>query len=110
MTQKYTKGPWKKICEDVDGPRELGDTGLRFWSIREATGERYRGGICIVSAAPHIGGISIEERNANAALISAAPDLLEAANYLLDDMRLHDVQTNCVQKLLRAIAKAEGKI
>ena len=48
------------------------------------------------------------DRKANAAMIAAAPDLLEAANYLLDDMRLREVPTNCVQKLIRAIAKAEG--
>jgi hypothetical protein len=45
----------------------------------------------------------------DARLIAAAPELLEAAQYLLDDMRLNDVQTNCVEKLQRAIAKATGE-
>lgn len=46
---------------------------------------------------------------ANARLIAAAPDLLEALEYLLDDMKLKDLPTNAVEKCLKAIKKAKGE-
>jgi hypothetical protein len=58
----YTPGPWNAQCVGVTGDRPVGDSGLRYWCIEQKLGEdeAYRGGICNVHSAEHIGGISIE--------------------------------------------------
>lgn len=46
---------------------------------------------------------------ANGALISASPDLLEAAKHAAMEWRLHGQLTDSCRVLERAIAKAEGR-
>lgn len=75
---KHTPGPWKAYCHDALDERSLGDTGIRFWTINQTDGGEYRGGIANVHAAEHIGGIKLAERDANARLIAAAPELVVA--------------------------------
>jgi len=50
-----------------------------------------------------------EEATANARLISAAPDLLEAAKHAAMEWRLHGQLTDSCRELEAALAKAEGK-
>lgn len=55
-------------------------------------------------------GIPLEEAEANARLITAAPELLEAAKYLIFAMRDGAVfrRDHAAQRLVDAIAKAES--
>lgn len=83
----HTEGPWIASCLDRTGGLKRGDNGIRFWSI--CNEGQYRGEVCNVHAAEHIGGITIDERDANARLIAAAPDLLEAlSTFLIEYVRL----------------------
>lgn len=52
---------------------------------------------------------SADEVAANARLIAAAPDLLEAARHAVTEWRLHGALTDSCRALERAIARAEGK-
>jgi hypothetical protein len=70
MTQKHTPGPWTDQTDDGSQ-----------WGIYD------RHGRCVAQAqqvAPLANDYTQEERTANARLISAAPDLLEALEGLLD--------------------------
>jgi hypothetical protein len=50
-----------------------------------------------------------EETNANARLIAAAPDLLEAADDALADLEGYEFAAETIRKLRAAIAKATGE-
>lgn len=75
---KHTPGPWRAVCLDVVEGRTAGDSGVRFWMIEQDLDGAYRGGICNVHQAEDIGGITIAERDANARLIAASPELLDS--------------------------------
>lgn len=73
---KHTPGPWHATCVDrVNGNRDLGDDGIRFWEVCPEGQGAYRGAVCTVHSAVHIGGITIKERDANAQLIASAPTM-----------------------------------
>lgn len=75
----HTPGPWRSYCNDVtEAYRAIGDSGVRYWSVEQANAPKYRGQVCDVHAALEIGGISLEERDANARLIAASPEMLDA--------------------------------
>lgn len=80
----WTAGPWRTVCEDLpdDEPRKLGDTGRRFWSV--STEGKFRGTVANVHAAEHIDGITYAERDANACLIAAAPEMAGLLQMVLD--------------------------
>lgn len=104
--EAHTPGPWKAHCSDVTEGLTRGDSGIRFWDILPACSEHYRGGIATVHDAAEIGGISINERDANARLIAAAPELLGACEaLLLADVSRYGV---AVEMAKAAIAKAKG--
>ena len=120
----HTKGPWEADCCDIteaqvreyerDGvfDKNPKDVGIRFWSIRAAS----RVSHCHVHPLDE-SVEAIAERDANARLISAAPELLEAceeALTLFDGVTaLDDHGSNKlgqVENLMRAaIAKAKGE-
>lgn len=83
---QHTPGPWAAYCNDLsEGElRPVGDSGVRYWDVNPDQSERYRGAICNVHAAEHIGGISLAERDANAHLIAAAPELFNELADLVD--------------------------
>jgi len=103
MTYKHTAGPWYSRPLKTMGGCLIATTPcgnvMRIATVLFCRPDR---------EAKYITKIP-EQAEANARLIAAAPDLLEAAEYLLDDMRLNNVPTNCVEKLQRAIAKAKGE-
>ena len=112
----HTPAPWKVTYNHisdavVDRPRvvEIGNDG------------DYRGGICRLQSAEHIGGVTGDEVLANAALIVAAPDLLASLKQLRADYESivrSEFETRRgmpewfalnVAAADAAIAKAEGK-
>mgnify|MGYP001225595441 CR=1 FL=1 len=115
---KHTPGPWLAVCNDIqDTIRPVGDDGVRYWDIVQQhwkQGGPYRGSVCSVFAAEDIGGITRAERDANAHLISAAPDML-AALKTLDSIERgmqgwhEDAKAEAWAKARAAIAKAEGR-
>lgn len=95
---KHTPGPWMQSDATVyaltpDGKRN------RFWTSVQS--------VC----RPEIGEASQEECRANAHLIAAAPDLLEAAKKLIraGEEGDADLAMEAHDDLRAAIAKAEGK-
>lgn len=120
MSTKFTPGPWSAYCQDVEGVRTLGDSGVRFWDIGAAG--PYRGAVAQCHAAEHIGGITLAERDANARLIAAAPDLYEALEQVARPYGMLDLAVSehvhgprgddmlTVAKIIRAaLAKARGE-
>jgi hypothetical protein len=85
---KHSPGPWR-----------LKQVGLEVWGADKR-----------VVANPDIGAsseISDETKRANAQLIAAAPDLLEACKAAL--AYFHDAKAGPCEALRAAIAKAEGE-
>jgi hypothetical protein len=75
----HTPGPW--FAQRAIGTDDM-DCG---WHIEpEMVDYKYRGMVASVGDAEHIGGITHDERDANARLIAAAPDLLDALTRLVD--------------------------
>lgn len=92
---KHTPGPWAHINPDgftVRHPQVYSDTGP-------------------VCNATWLGDVRIDELRANARLISAAPEMLEALNLCRQHMYEHASNTpdNAFEKLCAAIAKATGQ-
>jgi hypothetical protein len=105
---QHTPGPW-----GISQCWGTGGTDCGF-DIEQDESLDYRGAVCHLTDAEHIEGISIAERDANARLISAAPELLAA----LEDSRLFfaahaDGPGTEAKRLLdqsrAAIAKARGQ-
>lgn len=76
---KHTPGPW--FANRAIGTNNS-DCG---WHIEpECIDYQYRGTVCSLNDAEHIGGVTKTERDANARLITAAPELLAALEDLAD--------------------------
>jgi hypothetical protein len=88
MSVKYTSGPWK--------------LDERFPGVVLA-GDRIQ-----VAAATMNTLLSPEERDANARLIAAAPEMLKALAYYIDVMRADGWADTVLAKGRVAIAKATG--
>lgn len=86
----YTKGPWE-VCED-GMIRQQGDRGLWVSSL--------------VDIPARDGGIVATD--ANARLIAASPELLEALKAILMNQSSSIAESN-LTSALAAIAKAEGR-
>ena len=72
---------------------------------------KYRGMVCSLNDAEHIGGITKQERDANARLIAAAPDLLAALHGLLAKAEAEGWAYSAEERdtAREAIAKATGE-
>lgn len=101
MSTKHTPAPW--VLEIRNG---LGNACREATVAEIGTSGKYRGGIAYAQSAEHIDGICKDELIANARLIAAAPDLLDACRMLLASAQDH--QTG-VAEAETAIAKAEGR-
>jgi hypothetical protein len=115
MTE-HTPGPW--IYHG--SVHEIGTTyreSDRLWagSVSPYQSSRpYRGTICHIQSCDHIpNGISRDEARANARLIAAAPDMLDALrrclNYIESTEGEFGIQMESGDIARAAIAKAEGK-
>jgi hypothetical protein len=98
MNTKHTPGPWRV---DPDHFRDVQTTDGAIEICLAEGGEPY--GKNLFSVPP------IEEAHANARLIAAAPDLLEALKAILEDMDSEHGTDYDYAKARAAIAKATGE-
>ena len=104
---KHTPAPWVlKIRPAVH------DDNVTVAEIEQPRSVKYRGIVAYMQSAEHIYGIDEDELVANARLIAAAPDMLEAlklcANYIANTESELGITLPCGEKARAAIAKAEG--
>ena len=102
MSEKHTPGPWE-IHKD------LGEPVPQYIYGADTT---YVCAIKRVGRQPNSPDV-IDTFNANARLIAAAPDMLEACKECLECMLKWDIKKNVISglslQLLATIVKAEGK-
>lgn len=96
--QKHTPRPWF-IHPDVDHPYE----------IQIAAGPLDDEGCPEVWVAECFGGLSDGEREANARLIAAAPEMLDALLEAKSEMRDWSLDHPAMRQIDAAIAKATGQ-
>lgn len=111
MSNAHTPAPWVLKIRPAEH-----DNNITVAEIEQPRLVKYRGGIARLQSAEHIDGIDEDELVANARLIAAAPDILEALKGLLADIqdyqRINNLggEDNHWQVIARvAIAKAEGR-
>lgn len=114
----YTKGPW--ILGEIRN-HDVGGGEWRLACINVIPPGDYRGEICYLQSAEHIRGISAVEAEANARLIAAAPDLLDALEAAIEcgmvptstakegGATAHARQVHVADQIRAAIAKARGE-
>ena len=104
---KHTPAPW--VLEIRKG---LGDASREATVAEIGTSGKYRGNVAYMQSAEHIDGIGRDELIANARLIAAAPDMLEAlklcANFIANTESELGMTLPCGELARAAIAKAEG--
>ena len=103
MAAKHTPGPWYHTGNVENVGTDFLWCG-QVQPLREP--RRYVGDICNIQSCDHIQGITVDEAQANARLIAAAPDMLDACRQAL--LHFEDDQT-ISHVLAAAIAKAEGR-
>ena len=94
---KHTPGPWVHV-------RFGGIVGGPFYKY--ANGEAQSQ----VASATVGEGISPEEREANARLIAAAPDLLEALRTARQELRFHNLTEDGAQRVNTTISRALAEV
>jgi len=100
---KHTPGPWETKPEECDKPY------IRIRGTR--LGSRYKVANAITPVYDGVGAREAEETRANARLIAAAPELLEALRGLmkLDEDLCSEGAIEALDKARAAIAKATGE-
>jgi hypothetical protein len=107
MSNAHTPGPWVLTIK----PSEH-DADFTVAEIEQPRTVKYRGAVARMQSAEHIYGIGGEELIANARLIAAAPDMLEAlilAEIAADPTATADERAKAKSAIRAAIAKAEGR-
>jgi hypothetical protein len=104
---KHTPGPWSMTQADWELGLIAYVPGLRP-AAGGARGVQYN-----IVASKKVGSVTTDNSEADAALIAAAPDLLEACKALLDcpDTNLDEldpITVAAIDTAIAAIAKAEG--
>lgn len=99
MSMKHTPGPWRTLPEEVDKDY------VRVRGTR--LGLRYKIANVLTTIYEGVPAREADETRANAALIAAAPDLLEALQALLAIYPYPDNETTDAARA--AIAKATGE-
>jgi hypothetical protein len=111
---KHTPGPWRVVPATNKGT-------VLFHTVDPDGNGRWRGSVASVHSAEHIMGISIEERDANARLIAAAPELLAVAKAALAFIDSHVADPDITEEMAanyialrllephEVVAKAEGR-
>jgi hypothetical protein len=101
MNTKHTEGPWQLLPEECDKP---------YIRIRGTKlGGRYKIANVLTPIHPGVHEDEADETRANARLIAAAPDLLNALVMVLDDSNAMDGRPRTAEVVYAAIAKATGK-
>lgn len=108
MSEKnWTDGPWTIVD---GGTCAIGDTMHYTCGIKESESDSYRGNICQIQSCDHINGaIHIDEAEANAALIAAAPDLYDALAAIINDGGKFVMTHGTLSKARAALSKARGE-
>lgn len=107
MSSGHTPGPWEARDRNASGRPER--RGIGGWDIRQNNDRNLPSGIAYLQSHPML---SRERGEANAMLIAASPDMLEAlkvADDALAQMSCDRVPYAVRRQVLDAIAKAEGK-
>ena len=102
---KHTKGPWSFAHNGA------GDSKTSCIDIAPRNSKGFRGQVAYLQSAEHIDGITMAENEANARLIAAAPDLLEALDELANGYAGNRFDVGIVHRIKKArdvIAKARG--
>ena len=106
MTARISPAPWTAHISTS----ELDGNVYTIGEIAHAPAGPYRGGVARLQSAEHIVGIGADEVIANAHLIAAAPDLLEALERLVDSVSGLSAGVASISRDARAaIAKARGQ-
>jgi len=116
---KHTPGPWKMQGDRCWVSGQGGNVRYNLWcgSVYPVR-ERYIGEIVSIQSCDHIDGISRDEAEANARLISSAPEMLESLESLISlndghspfGGELYQDRVNRTWERARAaIAKARGE-
>lgn len=114
METKHTPGPWNLHPAYVDEqPLQCVSVGveLTFQHIPVAQGEKFIAVAHYQTPAPGFPHVAdLEEAKANARLIAAAPELLEALNDLVESAEVGTaaILNPLVEKARAAVAKATG--
>lgn len=93
MTHSHTKGPWR-----------IGDAGQTIFGPKTDQPAP----VTIANLPPPSPRVSASQRAANAALIAAAPDMLEALEAVLEEYQCSKEVLPAYYQALDAINKAKG--
>lgn len=104
MTDKYTPGPW----EVYDWTESMNKTN-RHIGVKPCDGLDFPSDICKINTRREASDRTDDQALADACLIAAAPDLLEALELYIDDLESDLTPFNPrYQKARAAILKARG--
>jgi hypothetical protein len=108
MTTRHTPGPWVLTIRPAEH-----DADFTVAEIEQPRSVKYRGAVTRMQSAEHIYGIGREELIANARLIAAAPEMLDALRGLLEDAKAYGMAdsefSGSLIEAAIAIRQAEGK-
>jgi hypothetical protein len=100
----YTKGPWISRGE-VRSVGDQNNSSMLWCGAVTPAGSKWRGDVAHIQSCDHVPGfITREEAAANARLIAAAPDMLEALRRIANAVEINAADMGAV---LAAIANAD---